>query len=258
MKWEREDGVVVLTLDDAPANEIGLASLDALERFVAELRTDQETRAVVLHSTVPLGFCAGADLRELYRESHARPAEDRAAGVREFLVRIHAVLRELDTCGVPTFAALHGVVFGGGLELALCCDVRIADPTARFAFPELRLGLIPGFGGLPRLTRDVGNALVRDILLTGRSINAKKALQAGLVTQTAGAGRALDAAMAAARQAVRYDRETVATAKAFLKPDPEDELREEIETFLRLFDRPVVQEALARFVNDESAMPYLS
>jgi len=71
-----------------------------------------------------------------------------------------------------TVAAVHGVVFGGGFELALTCDMIVADRTARFCFPELRLGLIPGFGGIPRLKRDLGNGLVRDLLMTGRSISA--------------------------------------------------------------------------------------
>jgi len=254
VRWTRDDGVVELVLDDAPANEIGLRSLAALERFVDEIG---DARAVVVHSTVPAGFSAGADLRELYRESEARAPAERTAGVRAYLMRIHAVFRRLDDLPVPTVAALHGVVFGGGLELALCCDVRIADPTARFAFPELRLGLIPGFGGVPRLKRDVSNALVRDLLLTGRSINANKALQAGLVTQLAAEGRAIDAARAAAAQAAKFDPATMAAAKRFIKPSVDAELAREIELFLELFDRPVVQEALARFVSDSGPMPYL-
>ena len=81
---------------------------------------------------------------------------------------------------LTTIAAVHGVTFGGGFELALVCDIIIADQMARFCFPELRLGLIPGFGGIPRLKRDLGNAVVRDLLLTGRSFNVTKAQQIGL------------------------------------------------------------------------------
>jgi enoyl-CoA hydratase/carnithine racemase len=89
-------------------------------------------------------------------------------------------MNRLDACPLTTIAAVHGVTFGGGFELALACDLIIADKTARFCFPELRLGLIPGFGGIPRLKRDLGNAVVRDLLLTGRSINATKAQNVGL------------------------------------------------------------------------------
>ena len=86
--------------------------------------------------------------------------------------RIHAVMNALDMLPMTTVGVVRGVCFGGGFELALTCDVLIAEKSARFAFPELRLGLIPGFGGIPRLRRDVGNALIRDLLLTGHGINA--------------------------------------------------------------------------------------
>ena len=86
-------------------------------------------------------------------------------------------MNTIDAAPLTTIAAVHGVTFGGGFELALVCDLIIADKMARFCFPELRLGLIPGFGGIPRLKRDLGNAVVRDLLLTGRSFNATKAQQ---------------------------------------------------------------------------------
>jgi enoyl-CoA hydratase/carnithine racemase len=246
--------VLELELGCPPCNEIGSRTLEELEAFLPELA---EARALVVHSSVDAGFCAGADLRELYLRGRELDVDGRVAGVRDFLTRIHAVLNTIDTAPVPTIAAVHGVVFGGGFELALACDLIIADRTARFAFPELRLGLIPGFGGIPRLKRDAGNALVRDLLLTGRSINATRAHQAGVVSQVVGEGEALRAARAAAQQVLKFDPETAAAAKRFLKPLPEEELQQEIEIFLELFRRPVVQEALARFVDDEGPMPYL-
>ena len=128
-------------------------------------------------------------------------AAERVSGVRAFLERIHRVLNAIDASPLTTIAAVHGVTFGGGFELALACDLIVADKMARFCFPELRLGLIPGFGGIPRLQRDLGNAVVRDLLLTGRSINAAKALAAGLVSQVAAEGEALRVARATAAQA---------------------------------------------------------
>src|SRR5581483_5616353 len=119
---------------------------------------------------------------------------ERIRGVRDFLERIHRVLNTIDASPLITIAAVHGVTFGGGFELALACDLIIADKMARFCFPELRLGLIPGFGGIPRLRRDLGNAVVRDLLLTGRSFNATKAQAIGLVSQVVGEGEALKVA----------------------------------------------------------------
>ena len=179
-----------------------------------------DARALILHSTMERGFSAGADLRELYEGMSAlqtaglgrlarsvlgdrggpKALADAARTltaiarrgsrrlvvpivqqrVRAFLERIHRVFHTLDVAGLATFAAVHGVCFGGGFELALTADQIIADRTARFAFPELRLGIIPGFGGVPRLERDVGNAVVRDLLLTGRSLSARRAHELGL------------------------------------------------------------------------------
>jgi enoyl-CoA hydratase/carnithine racemase len=148
-------------------------------------------------------------------------------------------------------------VFGGGFELALTCDLIIADKMARFCFPELRLGLIPGFGGIPRLKRDLGNAIVRDLLLTGRSFNATKAQQIGLVSQVVGEGEALRVARATAAQLKKFDRETVVAAKRFIKPVPHEELRREIDLFCELFATPAVEAGLRKFVESASAQPYL-
>ena len=127
----------------------------------------------------------------------------------------------------------------------------------RFCFPELRLGLVPGFGGIPRLRRDLGNAIVRDLLLTGRSINAKKALDTGLISQMSAEGESLRVARATAAQVAKFDRTTSATAKRFLKPIPAEQLREEIDIFCELFGRPAVMEGLRRFVESTDAHPYL-
>ena len=258
LSWQMADGVVELALDRPPANEIGLAMLEDLERFVSALSAlESKAGALILYSDQKAGFSAGADLRELYEQARKLDASSAAKGVREFLERIHAVLNRLDTTPLTTIAAVHGVCFGGGFELALVCDLIIADKMARFCFPELRLGLIPGFGGIPRLKRDIGNAVVRDLLLTGRSINATKGLSVGLVSQVAAEGEALRLARATAAQTTKFDRATAAAAKRFIKPLPTEELRREIDIFCELFTRPAVMEGLRKFVEDEGAHPYL-
>jgi enoyl-CoA hydratase/carnithine racemase len=178
-------------------------------------------------------------------------------GVREFLERIHSVMNTLDALPLTTIAAVHGVTFGGGFELALVCDIIVADRMARFCFPELRLGLIPGFGGVPRLKRDLGNAVVRDLLLTGRSFNVMKAQQIGLVSQIAAEGEALRVARATASQAAKFEKRTVAAAKEFVKPIPYEELKREIDIFCDLYSRPAVEQGLRKFVENEGVQPYL-
>lgn len=258
LSWGVSSGVVELVLHRTPCNELGSLSLGELEQFGSALDHFAHTaHALIIHSELPSGFCAGADLRELYGRSQEMEASAALHGVRDFLQRIHRALNQIDASPLTTIAAVHGVTFGGGLELALVCDLIIADKTARFAFPELRLGLIPGFGGIPRLKRDIGNAVVRDLLLTGRSFNATKAQQIGLVSQVVAEGEALRAARATAGQIGKFDRSTSIAAKQFIKPIPHEELRREIEIFCELFSRPAVQAGLKKFVESSGPQPYL-
>jgi enoyl-CoA hydratase/carnithine racemase len=251
------DAIIELVLHRPPNNEMGSETLVELENFVAALSALKNVQALIIHSEIPSGFSAGADLRELYKQSQQMSASNRLSGVRDFLERIHRVMNAIDAAPFATIAAVHGVCFGGGFELALTCDIIIADRMARFAFPELRLGLIPGFGGIPRLKRDLGNAVVRDLLLTGRSFNATKAQNIGLVSQVAAEGNALQLARHTAAQIAKFDGGTSAAAKHFIKPIPEAELRREIDLFCELFARPTVEAGLRKFVESTEAMPYL-
>lgn len=258
LSWELIDGCIELALHRMPCNEIGSTTLEEMERFRSALDLlAPQAHALIIYSKLEAGFSAGADLRELYQRMLDVDSKDRVAGVRDFLERIHGVLNAIDALPLTTIAAVHGVTFGGGFELALVCDLIIADKMARFCFPELRLGLIPGFGGIPRLKRDIGNASVRDLLLTGRSFNAQKAQAIGLVSQVVSEGQALRAARATAAQVKKFDRATSATAKRFIKPIPYDELRREIDIFCDLFPRPAVEEGLRKFVESTDAQPYL-
>ncbi len=254
--WSYRDGVCELALGREPLNEIGSQMLADLERFLSEL-DHTKARAVLIHSTLPRGFCAGADLRELYAGICERPTEEHLPVLGEFLARVQRVMDALDELPLTTVGAVSGLCFGGGFELALTCDLLVADRTARFAFPELRLGLIPAFGGVPRLRRELPAGVVRDLLLTGRSINAKKAFELGLLSQLVAPGEALHAARRVAAQAALLEREPAAAAKSLLKRIPEQELAAEREHFLKLFQHPRVKEALGRFVHSRDPMPYL-
>jgi enoyl-CoA hydratase len=258
LSWAKKNGVVELALHHQPANEIGSVTTDELENFVTALdELKHKAHALIIYSTLKAGFSAGADLRELYHRMQTLGSGEVAKEVRTYLERIHHVMNSIDASPLTTIAAVHGVVFGGGFELALTCDLMIADKMARFCFPELRLGLIPGYGGIPRLKRDLGNAVVRDLLLTGRSFNAIKAQQMGLVSQVVSEGEALLAARATAAQIAKFDRDTAMAAKKFIKPIPYEELQREIDLFCELFTRPAVEAGLKKFVESTDAQPYL-
>jgi enoyl-CoA hydratase/carnithine racemase len=258
LSWSLQNGIIELVLHREPCNEIGSATLEELEQFIIALASlSAKARAIIVHSTMKPGFCAGADLLELYGWMKQYGRSEVARQTRAYLERIHRVMNALDASPLTTIAAVHGVTFGGGFELALTCDLIIADKMARFCFPELRLGLIPGYGGIPRLKRDLGNAVVRDLLLTGRSFNTTKAQQIGLVSQVVGEGETLRAARATAAQLAKFDRVTAAEAKRFIKPIPHEELRREIDIFCELLTRPEVEAALKKFAESTDAQPYL-
>ncbi len=259
LSWAVKDGTVELALHREPCNELGSIALEEADRFVDSLaKLGREAHALIIFSSLRAGFSAGADLRELYHLLQTSERDAFLKGVRARVERAHRVINAIDAAPLTTIAAVHGVVFGGGFELALGCDLIIADKTARFCFPELRLGLIPGWGGIPRLKRDLGNAIIRDLLLTGRSLGAAKVQQAGLISQVVAEGEALRAARATAVQLRKFDPYTAAMAKRFIKPIPYEELQREIDIFCELFSRPAVEAGLRQFVDRVDAQPYLS
>ena len=255
-RWHYSDKVYELTLSQPPCNEFGLAMLEQFERFADELERS-DARAVIIHSALPSGFCAGADLRGLHAGMQGREPEAYLPELRQFIERIHALMMRLDRMGQTTIAALHGVCFGGGFELALACDVLIADRSTRFGFPELRLGIIPCFGGIPRLRRELPNGLVRDLVLTGRTLSAARAHELGLVSQLVAPGAALEVARATARQVVLFDPSVSRRAKRFIKPRLDAELEHEKELFLSMAAEPTLRRALADFVTRTDPQPYL-
>ncbi|TKT74498.1 enoyl-CoA hydratase-related protein [Aquamicrobium sp. LC103] len=171
-----EGGVAVVALNrpdqiNAINEEIRLQLPQALQR----LEDDVEIRAILLHGGTARGFCAGADIKEI------REAET-SIEVRERNMR-RAWIDAFDRVTKPVIAAVHGHCLGGGMEMALACDIRVACADATFALPETGLGLIPGAGGTQRLQRLVGHGRALDLLLTGDRIDAAEAFRIGLVTR---------------------------------------------------------------------------
>jgi len=147
LSWKIAGGVIEVTLHREPCNEIGTLFLSELEQLVSALPgLEESAHAFIIHSTLGCGFSAGGDLRELYEGIKTTEQSAALAGIRDFHQRIHNVMNTLDSTPLTTIAAAHGIVFGGGLELALTGDMIIADKTARFCFPELRLELFLGSG----------------------------------------------------------------------------------------------------------------
>lgn len=178
LKCERRGKVAVITLNrPSSINAVNMSIRQGLARLLPELNADPSVSAIVIHGAGERGFCAGADIKE------ARPAVT-AVGERDRLMPA-SWIETIDQVKKPVIAAIHGICMGAGLEMALACDIRVADKGSRFALPETKLGLLPGGGGTQRLARVIGVGRAMDMILTGEEMNGEAALAAGLVTRLA-------------------------------------------------------------------------
>lgn len=175
-------GWVVLTRPDQ-INAINDSIREGVPAALSDLDADPDVRVIVVRGDGPRGFCAGADIKEQRGPETAIEVRRRMEGARW--------IEAFDTVQKPTIAAVHGYCMGGGMELALGCDVRFAAPDAVFSLPETALGLIPGGGGTQRLPRVIGPGRAMDLLLTGERMTATEAKAVGLVTRVAAAPESL-------------------------------------------------------------------
>jgi len=174
--------VAHLELVNPPLNLVTRELTEQLREALARLATTDDVRAVVVSGSGERAFCAGSHIGE-FEGLRGRVAEGK-------LLLEKLVYRELARLPMPTIAAIEGDALGGGLELALCCDLRIASARARFGMPEVRLAVLPGSGGTQRLPRVVGPARAKELILTGRIIAAEEAERIGLVNEVVPAGEA--------------------------------------------------------------------
>src|SRR6266851_1743474 len=163
-----------------------------------------DARALLVTGSGDRAFCAGADVKELIGRSLRDQREGAALG--------QAIFAKLDLLPIPSIALINGYAFGGGLELALACTFRLAAPTARLGLPEIKLGLIPGYGGTQRLPRLIGEARALDIIMTGRTVNADEAERIGLVHRLVD-GDLIEAGKVFAREMTGYGLPALALAR---------------------------------------------
>ncbi len=171
-----KDQIAVFTLNRPEVmNSINFALLHALERAVADVRFNPEVRVVIITGAGEKAFCAGADLKERITLSELE--------VRRFIYTIRTLFTDIESLNKPVIAAVNGVALGGGTELALACDIRIASMNATMGLTETRLAIIPGAGGTQRLPRLIGRGRAKELIFTGRRVDAKEALEINLVNR---------------------------------------------------------------------------
>jgi enoyl-CoA hydratase/carnithine racemase len=173
---EEKDGVVVLTLNRPEVmNAFNFPMLFALKEQVEALRFNPDIRVIIITGSGQKAFCAGADLKER--------ADLDELQVKEFIFTIRDLFTSIEYLNKPIIAAINGVSLGGGTELCLACDIRVAALNASMGLTETRLAIIPGAGGTQRLPRIIGRGKAKELIFTGRRVEAREALQIGLVNQ---------------------------------------------------------------------------
>jgi enoyl-CoA hydratase/3-hydroxyacyl-CoA dehydrogenase len=240
VKLESRAEYAIAWLDRPPANSISPEVVEALEK-VWDAVAGSGARALIIASANPMLFCAGADIKAFTKM-------DAAAG-QELLDRMHALLRKLETSRVATIAAVNALAFGGGCELAMACDIRIAADSAIFGQPEINLGIIPGFGGTQRLPRLIGEAKALEMNLLGDAISAGEAYELGLANRIVADHELLDTAVSWARKLAGQAPLAVEEIKRVsAQGDLDDGIRAEKQAFLRVFTSADAREGISAFV----------
>jgi enoyl-CoA hydratase len=246
----RDESVATVTVDRQDAlNALDLQTLTALRERLLELRDDRSVRVLVLTGAGDRAFVAGADIKYMSGLD--------VEGAQAWGDLGHNCAQLLETMPQPTIAAVNGFALGGGCELALACDLRYASTRAKFGQPEVNLAVIPGWGGTQRLARVCGLGVAKDLVLTGRVVDAEEALRIGLISAVYEPGDLLARAMETAGQLAAKSPLALAAAKAALnhalQGDHVENLTGEAERFAGLFSSEDQKEGMAAFVEKRDA-----
>lgn len=246
---ERRGQVAILTLNRPEAlNALSPEMLDELASRLLELDADPGTRAIVLTGAGAKAFCAGADV------GHMRTAG--ALEAHAFAARGQALAATIEGLGAPVVAAVNGFALGGGCEIALACDIRMAAEKARFGQPEVTLGIIPGWGGTQRLARATSIGFAKDLILTGRMVGAEEALRVGLVTHVSPGDQLLESAIELATTLASRPSWAIARAKELCNlalGELEGPLARELDAFALAFTTDDQREGMDAFFEKRPA-----
>jgi enoyl-CoA hydratase/carnithine racemase len=243
VRIERDDAVATIRIDRAPANALSNAVSEELGEAARSLDEDDAVRAVVVWGGERI-FAAGADVKAMLTFG---PPE-----IRADVAALQRACGDIEAMAKPVIAAVNGYALGGGLEVALSCDVRIAGEGARLGLPEIGLGIIPGAGGTQRLPRTVGLPRARDLILSGRHVGASEALEIGLVDDVVADGDVHATALERARAFAHGPTRAYAAAKRALLAaggDLEPGLGVEREAFVELFATRDQEEGMRAFLD---------
>ena len=193
--YEKRDGIAYITFNRPKVlNALNRKTIEELHQVLVDARDDSSVRVLILTGAGEKAFVAGADINELAQQT---PADG-----KEFSVYGQNIARLLETMGKPSICAINGFALGGGCEMALCCSIRIASKTAKLGQPEVKLGIIPGYGGSQRLARLCGKGVAHELCLTGEMVSAEEAQRVGLVNHVYEPAELLPAAETMAKKII--------------------------------------------------------
>jgi enoyl-CoA hydratase/carnithine racemase len=252
VNWEKIENVGLMTINNPPVNALSQKVTAEINGCLCEMEQDQEVRAVVVTGGGKKAFMAGADIKELPLLMQGKPGV--AGG---YAAQVHVMINYLDNFPKPTIAAINGLALGGGCELALCCDIRIAADNAQFGLPEIKLGVLPGGGGTQRLPRLVGEAKAKELMFLGDFIPAQEALRIGLVNSVVPQDDVLPAALDMAKKLSQRPGAAVNLIKQAvdrgLQMTLEEGLHLECDLFDRVFLTEDAREGVSAFIEKREA-----
>jgi enoyl-CoA hydratase/carnithine racemase len=241
VKLETRGQTAILWLDNPPANSLAPQVVEALDKAWRAIESGGEVRAMILASPNPTLFSAGADIKAF--------AQLDASSGRELANRAHELFRDWEKSRIMTIAAVNGLALGGGCEIAMACDVRLAGYSASFGQPEINLGIIPGFGGTQRLPRLVGPAKALEMNATGEPISAEEAFEYGLVNRVLPDHELFDTALAWARKFAQQAPLALESIKRVShQGDLDDGIAAEKEAFATVFGSEDASEGISAFL----------
>ena len=218
----RDDGIIIITINRPERrNALDRPTLAAGRTLIRDIQYDRSARVLIVTGAGDKAFCAGADLKE--RENMTM------VEVRQYIRYIRDTFTEMESLPIPVIAAINGVSMGGGTEMALACDLRIASPNAKIALNETSLAIIPGGGGTVRLPRLIGRGRAKDMILTARWVEAEEALDIGLINRIAPKGKLMETAIEVAEQIIRNGPIAITQAKYVINRGLEMTLEEALQ-----------------------------
>lgn len=248
---EKTEGLAVVTIDNPPMNVLSGQVVRELGEVFTEIANDPSVIVAILTGAGNRAFMAGADIKEFPSWLDLSKEE-----LKEINMNSHKVLNFIDDLPKPTIAVLNGITLGGGCELALTCDIRIAEQHAKLGLPEVKLGLFPGGGGTQRLSRLIGPSKAKELMFLGDPITAEEALSLGLVNKVAASGEGMQAALEMAQKMAGYSLQALSRIKKSVNEGVDTSfdagIEIEADLFAEVFATEDVKEGVAAFIEKRS------